>query len=137
MSENFSQKLIDISGSLLEEANSHQELQSRLDIVITAWNLSLLSKADRQLKLKRLIRKQKGIAPSKEAWKALEEEIKEIVRHKLNLYPEIEIELLRAEAILNSKNNYDIKVYFKDAEEEAKLKEAQLSVTNFNKLMSK
>tara|TARA_R110001592_G_scaffold238227_2_gene497742 strand:+ start:33056 stop:33751 length:696 start_codon:yes stop_codon:yes gene_type:complete len=45
--------LVDISGDLFESVSNHQEMQSRLDIVVTAWNMTLDSRADRQLKLKR------------------------------------------------------------------------------------
>ncbi len=134
--ENISQKLVDISGDLLNAVSGRQELQSRLAIIVTAWNMSLHSRADRQLKLKRFIRKQKGLAPSKEALKALEAEIKRIIKHKDNLCPEDLTELVRAEAIQQTKDNYEIKVFFKDKEEEAKQRQAQFSITQFNQAMS-
>lgn len=134
--ENFSQMLVDISDDLLQAVDNKREMQSRLDIIITAWNISLNSRADRPLKLKRFIRKQKSNAPSKEALKGLESEIKKIIKHKLNLYPDVDTELVRAEAIEKGNDSYDIKVYFKDQEEEAKQEQAQLAVTNFNKAMA-
>ena len=103
LNENISQMLVDISGDLLQSVTHQRELQSRLDIVVTAWNMSLHSKLDRPLKLKRFLRKQKGFAPSKEALKGLEAEIKKIIKHKDNLYPDFDTELVRAEAIQQTK----------------------------------
>jgi len=134
--QNISQMLVDISGDLFNSVDNHQEMQSRLDIVVAAWNMTLESRADRQLKLKRFLRKQKGFAPSKEALKALEAEIKKIMKHKDNLYSAVAIELIRAEAIPKANERFEIKVYFKDKEEEAKQQQAQFAVTNFNKEMS-
>ncbi len=137
INENISQMLVDISGDLLASVAHPQEMQSRIDIVVTAWNMSLQPKADRALKLKRFLRKQKAFAPSKEALKHLEAEIKKIIKHKDNLYPDETTELVRAEAVQQSKENFEIKVFFKDKEEEAKQKQAQLAITNFNEQMSK
>lgn len=134
---NISQMLVDISGDLLQSVSSKKEMQSRLDIVVTAWNMSLLSRVDQQLKLKRFIKKQKSFAPSKEALKGLEAEIKKIIKHKQNLYPDNNTELVRAEAVEQDSDSYEIKVYFKDKEEEAKQQQAQFAVTNFNKELSK
>lgn len=135
--ENISQMLVDISDDLLQSVGNQQEMQSRLDIVVTAWNMSLHSRIDRPLKLKRFLRKQKAFAPSKEALKSLEAEIKKIIKHKDNLYPDANTELVRAEAIQQTKESFEIKVFFKDKEEEAKQKQAQLSITNFNQQMAK
>lgn len=135
--ENFSQMLVDISGDLLQSVPSQREMQSRVDIVVTGWNMSLHSRADRPLKLKRFLRKQKGAAPSKEALKSLEAEIKNVIKHKLNLYPDVDTELVRAEVIEQSQGNYEIKVYFKDKEEEAKQQQAQYTITRLNQSMSK
>jgi hypothetical protein len=134
--ENISQMLVDISGDLLQAINNKQEMQSRLDIVVTAWNLSLHPKIDRPVKLKRFLRKQKGAAPSKEALKSLEAEIKKIIKHKDNLYPHADTELVRAEAIQQEKEKFEIKVFFKDKEEEAKQQQAQEEVARFNKEMA-
>ena len=59
------------------------------------------------------------------------------MKHKDNLYASIDTELVRAEAIPQSDESFEIKVYFKDKEEEAKQKQAQFAVTNFNKEMAK
>jgi|TARA_R110002096_G_scaffold394705_1_gene589994 hypothetical protein len=133
--QNISQMLVDIGGDLLQSVTNHQEMQSRLDIVVTAWNMTLDPRVDRQLKLKRFLRKQKDIAPSKEALKALEVEIKTIMKHKDNLYSAVNTELVRAEAIPQNNESFEIKVYFKDKEEEAKQLQAQLSINDFNKKM--
>mgnify|MGYP000332423933 CR=1 FL=1 len=134
--ENISQMLVDISGDLLQSVESKQEMQSRLDIVVTAWNISLHSRTDRPLKLKRFIRKQKDSAPSKEALKELESAIKKVITHKLNLYPDVDTELVRAETIEQANNTFEIKVYFKDKEEEAAQQQAQYTITRLNKEMS-
>ena len=134
--ENISQMLVDISGDLLQAIDNKQEMQSRLDIVVTAWNMSLQPKIDRPVKLKRFLRKQKGAAPSKEVLKSLEAEIKKIIKHKDNLYPDANTELVRAEAIQQTKETYEIKVFFKDKEEEAKQQQAQEEVARFNKEMA-
>lgn len=134
--ENISQMLVDISGDLLQAIDNKQEMQSRLDIVVTAWNMSLHPKIDRPVKLKRFLRKQKGAAPNKEVLKSLEAEIKKIIKHKDNLYPDTDTELVRAEAIQQTKETYEIKVFFKDKEEEAKQQQAQEEVARFNKEMA-
>lgn len=136
VNENISQMLVDISDDLLQSVDQKQELQSRLDIVVTAWNMSLHSRLDRPLKLKRFLRKQKDAAPSKEALKHLEAEIKKIIKNKDNLYPHEHTELVRAEAVQQTKETFEIKVFFKDKEEEAKLKQAQFAITRFNQKMS-
>lgn len=134
--ENTSQMLVDISGDLLYSAGSASELQSRLDMLVVAWNMSLLSRADRALKMKRFIRKQKSAAPSKEALKSLEGEIKKIVKRKLDLYPGLDTELVRAEALIQSQDSFEIKVYFKDKEEEAKQEQAKYTITRLNEEMA-
>ena len=134
--ENISQMLVDISGDLLRSASNKQEMQSRVGIVVTGWNMSLHSRADRQLKLKRFIRKQKGVAPNKEALKGLDIEIKRVIKHKLNLYPDVSTELIRAEAIEQGQDSYEIKAYFKDKDEEAKQQQAQYTITRLNQDMS-
>ena len=134
--ENISQMLVDISDDLLQSVDNKQEMQARLDILVTAWNMSLHTRADRPLKLKRFIRKQKGLAPSKEALKELESAIKKAMKHKLNLYPNIDTELVRAETIEQAHDTYEIKVHFKDKKEEAMQKHAQYTITRMNNEMS-
>lgn len=134
--QNISQMLVDISGDLLQSIDNKQEMQSRLDIVVTAWNMSLHPKIDRPVKLKRFLRKQKSAAPNKEVLKSLEAEIKKIIKHKDNLYPDTNTELVRAEAIQQTKESYQINVFFKDKEEEAKQQQAQEEVARFNKEMA-
>ena len=134
--ENISQMLVDVSDDLLQSASNKQEMQSRVDIVVTGWNMSLHSRIDRPLKLKRFIRKQKGMAPSKDALKGLEAEIKKVLKHKLNLYPDVTTELVRAEAIEHAHGSYEIKAYFKDKDEEAKQQQAQYTITRLNQDMS-
>jgi len=114
---NVSEMLVHIAGDLLTFANSQQELQSRLDIVRTAWNMSLNTRNDRRLELKRFIRKQKGVAPSKEALKGLESELKRIMKEKVSAYPDIDREIVKAEAIEKENGDYEIKAYFEELKE--------------------
>lgn len=134
--ENYSQMLVDISGDLLQSVSSPREMQSRADMLVTGWNMSLLPSADRALKMKRFLRKLKGTAPSKEALKGLEAEIKKVIKHKMNLYPNVMTELVRAEAIEQTKGNFEIKAYFKDKEEEAMQQQAQYTITRLNQNMA-
>jgi len=111
---NVSEMLVQVGGDLLKSANSLEELQARLDIVKTAWNMSLNSRADRKVKLKRFLKKQRKFAPSKEVLKELESEIKQIMKQKSLLYPEIENGVTNAEVIEKENDEYEIKAYFKD-----------------------
>jgi len=109
--------LVHVGGDLLKFVNSQQEMQARLDIVKTAWNMSLNSRADTKVELKRFIKKQRKLAPSNEALKGLELEIKRIIKQKNLLYPEINSEVVNAEAIEKEKDDYEIKAYFKAKDE--------------------
>ncbi|MFT6029028.1 MAG: hypothetical protein ACI8O8_000759 [Oleiphilaceae bacterium] len=55
--QNISQMLVDISSDLLQSVANHRVIQSRLDTLVKAWNMTLDSHADRPLKLKRFLRK--------------------------------------------------------------------------------
>jgi len=114
--ENVSEMLVHVGGDLLKSVHSLQEMQARLDIVKTAWNMSLNTRADRKVKLKQFLKKQREFAPSKEALKNLESEIKKIMKQKILLYPEIDNGITNAEAIEKTKNEYEIKAHFKDKE---------------------
>jgi len=109
--------LVHVGGDLLKSANSLQEMQARLDIVTTAWNISLKARPERKLALKQFMKKQKKFAPNKEALKGLESEIKRIIKEKNNLYPEIDNELVKAEAIEKEKDNYEVMAHFKEKDE--------------------
>ena len=60
-----------------------------------------------------------------------------LVPYLLNLYPDVDTELVRAEALEQSQGNYEIKVFFKDKEEEAKQQQAQYTITRLNQSMAK
>jgi len=113
---NISEMLVNVGGDLLKSVNSLQEMQARLDIVKTAWNMSLNSRADRKIKLKQFLNKQKQFAPNKEALKNLESDIKSIMKQKIILYPEIESGVVKIEVIENAKGEYEINAHFKDKE---------------------
>jgi hypothetical protein len=111
---NVSEMLVHVGGDLLQSVGSLQEMQARVDIVITAWNMSLNPRADRKLKLKKFLKKQREFAPNKDALKKLEAEIKRVMKQKALLYPEIENGVTKAEVIEKAKDEYEIKAYFKD-----------------------
>ncbi|MDH5184278.1 MAG: hypothetical protein OEX12_10350 [Gammaproteobacteria bacterium] len=115
---NISEMLVHIGGDLLKFVESKQEMQAHLDIVVTAWNMALAPKDDRAKTLKKFIKKQKQYAPDKEALKGLEAEIKRIIKQKDLYYPEVDSEIVDAEAIEKEKDNYEIQAYFKDKDGE-------------------
>lgn len=110
--DKVSEMLIAVSGELLQSAESLHEMQAHLDLVKHAWNLSLLSEQARTKELKRFIKKQKKYAPSAEALKGLEWEYKRIMKQKNRLYPEVGSKIEWAEAVETSKDNYIIRAYF-------------------------
>jgi hypothetical protein len=112
--ENISEMLVHVAGDLLKSVHSLQEMQARLDIVKTAWNMSLNTRADRKVKLKKFLKKQRKFAPNKEALKSLEAEIKRIMKQKTDLYPEVDNEITNAEAIEKAEGEYEVKAYFED-----------------------
>lgn len=116
---NVSEMLVKVGGALLQSANSLQEMQARLDIVKTAWNISLNSRLDRKSALKQFLTKQKQFAPNREALKGLEFELKRIIKQKVLLYPDIDNEIVNAEAVVQENNSYEIKAHFKDAAQSA------------------
>lgn len=140
--QNLSEMIVKVAGDFLKNAKSQPDMQARVDIVKTAWNMSLLSKLDRQLKLKRLIKKQKNNAPSKEALNMFEAEIKRIILEKIKHYPDVSDEILRTEVIekeaikvneqaeSKAEVEYDIKAFFKDAA--AEQDHSQFSLTSFS-----
>lgn len=89
-------------------------MQAHLDIIVTAWNMALTPRDNRAVTLKRFLKKQRGFAPNKEALKGLEEEIKRIMTQKDLFYPDVDSEIVDAEAIEKEKDNYEIQAYFKD-----------------------
>lgn len=107
-----SEMLIDVGGDLLQVVNNQKEMQTHLDLVKTAWNMATNSQAVRKTKLKRFIKKQKKYAPSIEALKGLEWEIRRIMKQKDRLYPEINHKVVIAEAIEKGKDDYVIRAYF-------------------------
>ena len=115
---NISEMLVHLGGDLLRYVENRQEMQAHLDIVVTAWNMSLSPRDDRAKVLKKFIKKQRDYAPNKEALKGLEAEIKRIMNAKDTYYPDVVSEIVDAEAIEKEKDNYEIQAYFKEKEEE-------------------
>jgi len=111
---NVSEMLVHVGGGLLNSANSVQEMQARLDIVRTAWNMSLNSRMKRKAELKDFINKQREFAPNRDALKGLEAEIKRLIKQKNLLYPDVDNEVINAEAIEKKNNDYQIKAHFKE-----------------------
>ncbi|PFG10733.1 hypothetical protein ATI45_3210 [Marinobacter sp. LV10MA510-1] len=56
--------LIAVSGDLLKSVENLEEMQAHLDLVKTAWNMSLSSGKKRNGKLKKFIESQRARAPS-------------------------------------------------------------------------
>ena len=81
--DNVSEMLVHIAGDLLKAASSSEELQARLNMVKTAWNISLYTRDERKLRLKAFIRTKKDFAPSRQALKNLESELKQIIKQKV------------------------------------------------------
>jgi hypothetical protein len=107
-----SEMLIAVSGELLQAVDDQQEMQAHLDLVMTAWNMATESGDKRKQKLKRFISKQKKYAPSTEALKGLEWEVRRIMKQKDLLFPEIHNKVVIAEAIEKGKDDYIIRAYF-------------------------
>lgn len=114
---NISEMLISVGGDLLKSASSLEEMQARVDIVRTAWNMSLISRTDRKVELRQFIKGQKAYAPNREALKGLESEMKRIIRQKNITYPEIDSEVVKAQATQKGQDNYQIKAHFQGSEE--------------------
>jgi hypothetical protein len=114
--KNVSEMLIRVGGDFLEDMSSREELQARVDIVKTAWNISLSPLKDRKKALKDCLKNYRKIAPNKEALKGLESEIKEFIIQKDTLYPDITSEIVNTDVAEKGKNNYVIKAYFKEKE---------------------
>lgn len=119
MSDNtkVSEMLINVGGDLLRVVDSQQEMQSHLDLVKIAWNMAIYSQPKRKAKLKRFIKKQEEYAPSVEALKGLEWEIRRIIKQKDRLYPEINSKVVMAEAVEKGKDDYIIRAYFQTIRE--------------------
>lgn len=107
-----SEMLIRVGGDLLQSVNNQQEMQAHLDLVKTAWNMAINPQAKRHVELQRFIKKQKLYAPNIEALKGLEWEIRRVMKQKDRLYPEIDNEVVLAEAIEKGKDDYTIRAYF-------------------------
>ena len=107
-----SQMLVNVSGDLLEVTTNLMEMQAHLDIVKTAWNISVKTPEQRKIDIKRLIKKQKKYAPSPEALQGYEWEIRRIIKQKDRLYPSVKHKVIVAEAISKSGDDYIIRAYF-------------------------
>ncbi len=113
---NISQMLLRVGGDFLEGMTSRQELQARVDIVKTAWNIALSPIKDRKSALKECLKRYRKIAPSKEALKGLESEIKAFIIQKDLLYPDITSEIVNTDVSEKGLHDYVIKAYFKEKE---------------------
>lgn len=111
---NVSEMLVHVGGELLNSAKNVQEMQARLDIVRTAWNMSLSSRMERKTELKQFINRQREFAPNRDALKGLEAEIKRLIKQKNLLYPDIDNEVINAEAIEKENSDYEIKAHFNE-----------------------
>lgn len=110
--EKVSEMLIAISGDLLTSADSLDEIQAHLDLVKTAWNMSLLPEKKRNGKLKKFIKFQSPHAPSKEALRGLELELRRIMKQKDKSFPGVNRKVEMAAAIEVGKDDYIIRAHF-------------------------
>ena len=111
----ISEMLIAVSGELLQSVDSQQEMQAHLDLVKTAWNMATESGDKRKQELKRFMSMQERYAPSAEALKTLEWEMRKIMKQKDRLFPEVNNKVVIAEAVEIDKNDYIIRAYFETA----------------------
>ena len=107
-----SEMLVKVSGELLQNADNRIEMQAHLDLVKTAWNIATESGEKRKRQLKRFISKQKKYAPSAEALKSLEWEIRRIMMQKDRHFPEVNSKVVIVEAVEKAKDDYIIRAYF-------------------------
>jgi len=110
--EKVSEMLIAVGGDLLENVNNLEEMQAHLDLVKTAWNMSLCSGKKRNGRLHKFIESQRPYAPSIEALEGLERMFMRIMKQKDELFPAIKKKVEFATAIETSKDNYIIRAYF-------------------------
>jgi len=108
--------MISVSGDLLKQVSSVEEMQVHLDIVKHAWNISLYSEKKRKAKLKKFIESQKSYAPDEESLLGLEWEYKRIMKQKDKLYSSIKQKIVVAEAIEMGKDDYIIRAYFTEVD---------------------
>lgn len=115
--EKVSKMLIAVAGDLLKSVDSLEEMQAHLDLVKTAWNMSLSSGKKRNGKLKKFIESQRPHAPSIEALEGLEWEFRRIMKQKDKIFPTVKRKVEFATAIETSKDDYIIRAYFTDGAE--------------------
>ena len=107
-----SEMLVAVSGDLLQTVDNQMEMQAHLDLIKTAWNMATESGEVRTVELKCFIDRQRNYAPSIEALKELEWEIRRIVKQKDKLFPEVKSKVVNAEAVEKGKDDYIIRAYF-------------------------
>jgi len=109
-----SEMIIDVSGDLFHVVNNQQEMQAHLDLVCTAWNIAILSPEQKNKELHAFLKKNKKYAPSDQALKGLEWEMRRVIKQKERLYPNIKKQIVTAEAIERGKDDYTIRAYFEE-----------------------
>ena len=107
-----SEMIIDVSGDLFQVVDSKEEMQAHLDLVSAAWNMALFSQSERKSKLKKFLKKQQKYAPSIEALKGLEWEMRRVMKQKDRLFPEVNNKIVVAEAVETGVDEYIIRAYF-------------------------
>lgn len=107
-----SEMLIAISGELLQTPDNLTEMNAHLDIVVHAWNLSLLPREESNNELQKFLTQQKPYAPTPEDLDGLKWEYKRIMKQKHKLFPEVQNRIRHAMARETSKDNYIIRAYF-------------------------
>ncbi len=113
-----SEMLIAVSGDLLKSVDNLEEMQAHLDLVKTAWNMSLSSGKKRNGRLKKFIESQRSRAPSTEALEGLEWEFRRMMQQKDKLFPTVKKKVEFATAIEEDTNDYIIRAYFTNGAEQ-------------------
>ena len=107
-----SEMIVDVSGDLFQVVDNREEMQAHLDLVSDAWNMALNDSSKRKTLLKKFLKKQQKYAPSIEALKGLEWEIRRIMKQKDRLFPEVDKKIVKAEAVETGVDEYIIRAYF-------------------------
>lgn len=113
-----SEMILAVGDDLLRHVASVEEMQVRLHLVVTAWNMSLYPKEKRKRMMKRFIDAQRPHAPGPDALQALEWEIRRILQQKERLFPTFKERIAFAEALQTDNDKYLVRAYFTSGNEQ-------------------
>jgi len=113
-----SEMILAVGGDLLRHVASAEEMQVRLHLVVTAWNMSLYPEQKRKRMVKRFIDAQRPHAPGLDALQTLEWEIRRILQQKERLFPAVKERVAFAEALQTDNDKYLVRAYFTSGNEQ-------------------